>query len=163
MPAKPAPVMDLSTIDFEALRKRFKESKHRNTDLEILKAAIRAQLEKLIRLNKTRADFAERFEELIESYNAGSRNIEELFEELVKLSRNLSEEPQRHVREHMTEEELVICDKQRKVKVKLADGRERAGKAEGRRMNATTSWWPCSSSLQPRRATSSPCLVLTGR
>jgi type I restriction enzyme R subunit len=43
---------------------------------------IRAQLEKLIRLNKTRADFAERFEELIESYNAGSRNIEELFEEL---------------------------------------------------------------------------------
>ena len=54
MPAKPAPVMDLSKIDFEALRKRFKESKHKNTDLEVLKAAIRAQLEKLIRLNKTR-------------------------------------------------------------------------------------------------------------
>jgi hypothetical protein len=43
-------------------------------------------------LNKTRADFAERFEELIESYNNGSRNIEELFEELVKLSRNLNDE-----------------------------------------------------------------------
>ena len=94
--------MDLSKIDFEALRSRFKESKHKNTDLEVLKAAIRAQLEKLIRLNKTRADFAEKFEELIESYNAGSRNIEELFEELVKLSRNLSEEQQRHVRENMT-------------------------------------------------------------
>ena len=92
MPAKPAPVMDLSKIDFEALRSRFKESKHKNTDLEVLKAAIRAQLEKLIRLNKTRADFAEKFEELIESYNAGSRNIEELFEELLKLSRNLTEE-----------------------------------------------------------------------
>ena len=102
--------MDLSKIDFEALRRRFKESKHKNTDLEVLKAAIRAQLEKLIRLNKTRADFAEKFEELIESYNAGSRNIEELFEELVKLSRNLSEEQQRHVRENMTEEELVIFD-----------------------------------------------------
>jgi len=110
MPAKHAPVMDLSKIDFEALRKRFKDSKHRNTDLEILKAAVRAQLEKLIRLNKTRADFAETFEELIESYNAGSRNIEELFEELVKLSRNLNEEQQRHVRENMTEEELVIFD-----------------------------------------------------
>ncbi len=47
------------------LRSRFKESKHKNTDLEVLKAAIRAQLEKLIRLNKTRADFAEKFEELI--------------------------------------------------------------------------------------------------
>jgi type I restriction enzyme R subunit len=66
-------------IDFEALRRRFKESKHKNTDLEVLKAAIRAQFEKLICLNKTRADFAEKFEELVESYNHGSRNIEELF------------------------------------------------------------------------------------
>ena len=71
---------------------------------------VRAQLEKLILLNKTRADFAETFEELIESYNAGSRNIEDLFEELLKFSRNLSEEQQRHVRENMTEEELVIFD-----------------------------------------------------
>lgn len=110
MPTKPAPVMDLSKIDLEALSSRFKKSKHKKTDLEVLKAAIRAQLEKLIRLNKTRADFAEKFEELIDSYNTGSRNIEELFEELVKLSRNLSKEEQRHVRENMTEEELVIFD-----------------------------------------------------
>ena len=91
MPAKPAPVMDLSKIDFEALRSRFKESKHKNTDLEVLKAAIRAQLEKLIRLNKTRADFAEKFEELIESYNAGQpehrgivRGIVEIEPQLVR-------------------------------------------------------------------------------
>ena len=79
------PALDLSKINFEALAQRFKESKHKNTDLEVLKAAIRAQLEKMIRLNRTRADFAEKFEALIESYNAGSRNIEELFEELLKL------------------------------------------------------------------------------
>ncbi len=96
MREKPAPVMDLSKIDFAALASKFKASKHKNTDLEVLKAAIRAQLEKLIRLNKTRADFAEKFEEL--------------FEELLKLSRSLSEEQQRHVREKMTEEELVILD-----------------------------------------------------
>jgi type I restriction enzyme R subunit len=110
MPAKPVPVMDLSKIDFEALRSRFKESKHKNTDLEVLKAAIRAQLEKLISLNKTRADFAEKFEELIENYNQGSQSIEGLFEELLKLSRNLNLEQERHVRENMTEEELVIFD-----------------------------------------------------
>jgi len=86
MSAKPAPVMDLSKIDFAALRRRFKESKHKNTDLEVLKAAIRAQLEKLIRLNKTRTDFQEQFEELVESYNAGSRNIEALFEAEVPCS-----------------------------------------------------------------------------
>jgi len=64
----------------------------------------------LIRLNKTRADFAEQFAELIDSYNAGSRNIEELFQELPELSRNLNEEQQRHARENLTEEELVILD-----------------------------------------------------
>jgi type I restriction enzyme, R subunit len=110
MPVKPAPLLDLSKIDFDALRKRFTTSKHKNTDLEELKAAIRAQLEKLIRLNKTRVDFADKFEELIESYNNGSRSIEQIFQELVKLSRNLNEEEQRHVRENMSESELVIFD-----------------------------------------------------
>ncbi len=110
MPATVSPLIDLSKIDFEALRSRFKNSRHRNTDLEILKAAIRAQLEKLIRLNKTRADFQAKFEELIESYNAGSRNIEELFNDLVALSQVLTEEQQRHIRENMTEEELVVFD-----------------------------------------------------
>ncbi len=80
------------------LRSRFKGATHKNTDLEVLKAAVRAQLEKLIQLNKTRADFAQKLEELIESYNSGSRNIEGLFEELLKLSRNPSDE------------ELVIFD-----------------------------------------------------
>ena len=48
--------------------------------------------------------------QLIESYNNGSRNIEELFEELVRLSQSLSEEQKRHVREKLSEEELVIFD-----------------------------------------------------
>jgi len=110
MPAKPAPVIDLSKIDFVALQKKFQQSPQKNIDLEVLKAAIRAQLEKLIRLNKTRADFQEKFEKLLESYNAGSRSIEELFEELLTLGKALSEEQQRHVRENLTEEELVIFD-----------------------------------------------------
>ncbi|MEP6621665.1 MAG: type I restriction endonuclease subunit R [bacterium] len=104
------PPLDLSRINFEALVDRFRASKHKNTDLEVLKAAIRAHLDRLIQLNPTRADFAEQFEALIQSYNAGSRNIEQLFLELVKLSNNLTEEQERHVRENMTEEELVIFD-----------------------------------------------------
>lgn len=104
------PAIDLSKINFEALAKRFEESKHKKTDLEVLKAAIRAQLARLIALNRTRIDFAQKFEELIQSYNAGSRSIEELFQDLVNLSRNLSEEQERHVRENMSEEELVIFD-----------------------------------------------------
>ncbi len=104
------PPLDLSKINFEALAQRFKASAHKNTDLEVLKAAIRGQLEKMISLNRTRADFGEKFEALIESYNAGSRSIEELFQELLELSNGLNDEQQRHLREHMSEEELVIFD-----------------------------------------------------
>ncbi|MEW6542111.1 MAG: HsdR family type I site-specific deoxyribonuclease [Nitrospirota bacterium] len=107
---KHAAVIDLAKIDFEALAARFAKSKTKNLELERLKAAIRAQLDKLIRLNRTRADYLSKFETLIESYNAGSRNIEELFTELVALSRALNDEQQRHVREHLSEEELVIFD-----------------------------------------------------
>ncbi len=39
------------------------KSQHKKTDLEVLKAAIRGQLENLIRLNKTCADFQGKFEE----------------------------------------------------------------------------------------------------
>jgi type I restriction enzyme R subunit len=104
------PAIDLSKINFEALAQRFKESKHKNTDLEALKAAIAAKLGRLVRLNRTRTDFSEKFEALIESYNNGSRNIEQLFDELLKLSNSLDDEQERHVRENLTEEELVIFD-----------------------------------------------------
>ena len=105
-----APPLDLSKINFEALAQRFKASKHQYTELEVLKAAIRARLDKLIRLNHTRADFAEKFEALIEAYNAGSATIEALYQELLALSNSLDVEQQRHVREHLSEEELVIFD-----------------------------------------------------
>jgi type I restriction enzyme R subunit len=104
------PAINLSKINFEALAERFKISKHKNTDLEALKAAIRAKLVKLVQLNRTRADFAGKFEALIDSYNNGSRNIEQLFEELLKLSNSLDDEQERHVRENLSEEELVIFD-----------------------------------------------------
>jgi len=104
------PPIDLSKINFEALAERFQNSEHRNTDLEALKAAIRARLGQLVRLNRTRADFSEKFEALIESYNAGSRSIEQLFEELLRLSNSLDDEQERHMRENLTEEELVIFD-----------------------------------------------------
>jgi type I restriction enzyme R subunit len=101
---------DLSKIDFEALRKKFEKKKPSNTDLERLKAAVRAQLERMVMLNRTRADYLEKFQELIDTYNAGSRNIEEIFNELLALSNILTEEQTRHVRERLTEEELTIFD-----------------------------------------------------
>lgn len=76
----------------------------------MLRVAVEAQLGRMLEENPTRTDFRQKFETLIAEYNAGSRNIEQLFDELLKLSRGLSEEQRRHVREGITEEELVIFD-----------------------------------------------------
>ena len=102
--------IDLSKINFEALRKRFESKKPSNTDLERLRAAVKAQLERMVRLNPTRADYLEKFQTLIDGYNSGSRNIEEIFKELLALSMVLTEEQTRHVRENLSEEELTIFD-----------------------------------------------------
>jgi type I restriction enzyme R subunit len=102
--------IDLSRIDFDALAKRFDKKKPTNSDLERLKAAVKAQLEHMVRLNRTRADYLEKFAALIEAYNSGSRNIEEIFRDLLTLTMTLTEEQDRHVREHLKEEELTVFD-----------------------------------------------------
>ena len=104
------PPIDLSRIDFEALKKKFADSKTKNLDLERLKAAIAAQLDRLIAANETRVDYREKFEALIEAYNAGSMQIEQVFAELMKFTEELSEEETRSVREQLSEEELVVFD-----------------------------------------------------
>jgi type I restriction enzyme R subunit len=102
--------IDISAIDFEALAKRFAKAQRKNVELEQLRAAVRAQLNRLVRANPTRADYQAKFQELIDSYNAGSRSIDDLFRELLSLSQALSEEQERHVRERLTEEELTVFD-----------------------------------------------------
>lgn len=102
--------IDISRIDFAALARQFARAERKNLEVEELKAAIRAMLERMVDRNPTRADYLEKFEALIESYNAGSRNIEEMFQELLELTRSLSDEQQRHVREQLSEEELTVFD-----------------------------------------------------
>jgi type I restriction enzyme R subunit len=105
-----AATLDLSKIDFEALANRFKKSTKKSTELEVLRVAVEAQLNRVLEENPTRTDFGEKFQSLIDEYNSGSRNIEQLFEQLLKLSQSLSDEQVRFVREGVTSEELVIFD-----------------------------------------------------
>jgi type I restriction enzyme R subunit len=104
-------VIDLSKINFEVLAKKFKESKQKNLDIERLKAAIRATLDKIVHMHRAlRMDYQQKFEELIADYNAGSLNIDQLFAALLEQSRQLTEEQSRHVRENLLPGELVIFD-----------------------------------------------------
>ncbi len=64
----------------------------------------------MVRLNKSRVDFMEKFQKLIDEYNAGSINIEIFFDRLLNFAKNLNEEEKRGISENLTEEELAVFD-----------------------------------------------------
>ncbi len=74
--------IDLSKVDFDSLKK-WLDKNRKHTQAEILKNAIQAKLAALVQLNKSRIDFAERFQQLIDEYNAGAVNVELFFKNLV--------------------------------------------------------------------------------
>jgi len=102
-------VIDLSQVDFEKLQQKFGFAA-KNIHAEKLRSETENRLNHLLELNKNRTDLAEKFQHLINEYNAGSKNIEEFFNELIAFAKELDEEEQRAVREEISEEELVIFD-----------------------------------------------------
>ena len=102
-------VLDLSQIDFDALRK-FSKQAHKRAEIERLRTAITVKLQAMIAQNRTRVDFLEEFQQLIDEYNAGSANREAAYEALLQFTQKLNAEEQRHVREQLSEEELAIFD-----------------------------------------------------
>lgn len=57
-----------------------------------------------------RLDLRRQFETMIDAYNVGSTQIDQLFRDLLELTRTLTDEEARHVREQLSEEELVVFD-----------------------------------------------------
>src|ERR1019366_5173581 len=80
--------VDLSQIDFDALKAKFALGRKR-TEAERLKGTINSKLLKMITLNRTRADYLQKFQAMIDEYNAGSVNVEEFFAQLVTFARAL--------------------------------------------------------------------------
>jgi len=101
--------IDISKIDFEALREKFEKGKKR-TEIEKLKAALEQKLKALVLLNRSRMDYLERFQRLIDEYNSGALNVEAIFDELLKFARDLNDEERRHLQEELSEEELALFD-----------------------------------------------------
>lgn len=71
--------IDLSRIDFNVLRKKFLEGR-KNTQITRIKAAIKSKLNSMVRFNRSRVDFLEKLQQLIEEYNSGAINIELFFD-----------------------------------------------------------------------------------
>jgi len=104
-----SPPYDLSQIDFEALKKQFERGRKR-IEAERLRGTIHTKLQRLVRLNHSRMNYLEEFQRMIDEYNAGSRNVEEFFRELLEFAQRLNEEEQRHIAENLSEEELAVFD-----------------------------------------------------
>jgi type I restriction enzyme R subunit len=96
-------------MDFEALARKFEASKKR-TEVEKIKGALRRKITQMVQLNNARVDYQERLERLIDEYNAGSRSVDNLFRELVRLATDLDDEQQRAVKEELSEEQLAVFD-----------------------------------------------------
>lgn len=101
--------VDLSEIDFEKLKEHFKKSQ-KNILAESLKNKISEKLKRMLQLNPARMKFVEKFQELLDDYNAGTMNIEDFFDKLLAFSKELTQEEKRHIEEQMTEEELALFD-----------------------------------------------------
>ena len=102
-------MVDLSQIDFDQLRERFK-TRHKQIEVEKLRGAINRTLSQMVRLNKTRMDYQEKFEEMIAEYNDGSVDAALVWERLLALVEELNAEDQRTIAEQLSEEELTVFD-----------------------------------------------------
>lgn len=110
--------IDLSRINFEKLREKFEKGRKR-TETEKLKAMLEQKLMKMVAFNRTRIDYLDKFQKLIDEYNAGSMNIEEFFRQLMDFAKDLDEEDKRSISEQLSEEELSIFDLLTKPEMKL--------------------------------------------
>jgi type I restriction enzyme, R subunit len=118
------------------LQERFAQGKRR-TEAEKLRRLIDGKLAEMLKLNASRVDLAEKFQKLIDAYNAGSQNIESLFGELLNFARELTEEEKRGVAEGLTEEELALFDILTKPEPNLTKFEEAEAKKVCRELLAT--------------------------
>ncbi len=113
-------LVDLSLIDFEALKAEF-ERGHKRIETEKLRGTINQKLVQMVRLNKSRVNYLEKFQKLIDEYNSGSYNVETFFSKLVEFAKGLNAEEKRGIAENLSEEELAIFDLLTKPEITLSN------------------------------------------
>ena len=104
---------DISGINFDLLKREFAKAKQKNLLLKDIQEMLQEKLAELMAANPSRINFYERYQEIIKEYNdeQNRATIEKTFEELMQLSKDLSEEERRYVREGFeNDEQLSMYD-----------------------------------------------------
>lgn len=104
---------DISGINFDLLRNEFARSKEKNLVLKDIQELLQERIAQMMAANPSRINFYERYQQIIKEYNQEQNcaTIEKTFEELMKLSHDLTEEEKRYVREGFeNDEQLSMYD-----------------------------------------------------
>jgi type I restriction enzyme, R subunit len=115
--------IDLSKIDFEALKAKFQKGR-KSIEVQKLRGSIAQKLVRMVKLNRTRMNFLEEFQKMIDEYNSGASNLETLFDRMLAFTKRLSEEEKRGIAQQLSEEELAIFDLLTKPDMKLSKAEE---------------------------------------
>jgi type I restriction enzyme R subunit len=112
--------VDLSRLDIDALKKLY-DRRHKRIVVEQLRWDVEARIKRMIVLNKSRMNYLEQLQRMIEDYNSGSLNVQLFFDKLMALVMELNEEERRGVKEQLSEEELALFDILTKPEMDMAE------------------------------------------
>lgn len=101
--------INLSELDFDQLAAQFNTG-YQRTETEKLKGTLQRKLHQMVRLNRTRMNYLETFQRMIDEYNAGSSNVEGFFRDLIQFAQTLNAEDKRAIAQNLSEEELAVFD-----------------------------------------------------
>ena len=136
IPDTPRQLVDLSQLDLEQLEQKFKTG-YKHTEAEKLKGTVHRKLQQMVEFNKTRLNYFDKYQKMIEEYNSGSRNVDWFFTELLGFAKELNEEEKRALTEKLTEEELAIFDLLTKPNINLSKQEEKEVKKIAQELLAT--------------------------
>jgi type I restriction enzyme, R subunit len=125
---KKGKILDLSQINFDKLKEEFAHAEFKHIEIANLRKFLEQKLGQMLKDNSTRTDFAEKIQQIIDTYNSGGMSTETYFDDLVKYAGDIKSEDERHVREGLSKDELELFDilkqpkmtKAEKIKVKNA-------------------------------------------
>ena len=120
----PSRRFDISGINFELLRREFAKSREKNLVMKDIQELLQERIAQMLAQNPSRINFYEKYQEIIHDYNQEQNRatIEKTFEELMKLSNELTEEEKRYVREGFeSDEQLSVFDILMKKDLSKAD------------------------------------------
>ena len=114
---QPGKVWNLQQTDFKRLKEQFPEKPHKHIEITDLRSFLEKKLEQMLQQNTTRIIFSQRYQQIVDRYNAGNSAADRFYADLTDFAESLKEEEERHIREGLTEDELELFDILKKEKM----------------------------------------------